>query len=151
MSAANGTAAAIARSRWRWSAAGAGIAAAIALPFAALNYRHDTADARDRTLADATWRINVAQRIRFGAELEPPVNTWLVNTGYGGAEPVGETWTDPPLLSLAEEAGEGEMTREYEFDGRWLAYGHWITGTEVLVTVVELDDELGAVTAARIR
>lgn len=151
MTAANGTAAAIARSRWRWSAAAAAAAAVIAVPLAALNYRHDTADARDRTLAEAVERVDAAQRIRFGATVDPPPNTWLVNTEYGGAEPVGETWTDPPLLSLAEEAGQGDMTRSYEFDGRWLAYGHWLTGTEVLVAVIERDDELGAVTAARIR
>lgn len=45
----------------------------------------------------------------------------------GWSNPLGETWTEPPLLSLAEPALGGEAVREYDFDGRWSRHlvGGW--------------------------
>ncbi|MEL7158434.1 MAG: HAMP domain-containing sensor histidine kinase, partial [Actinomycetota bacterium] len=131
--------------RWRLRGAVlAGVAVlALLLPLAAFGYQRqvgaikaDTrSDARDRVETGLVWRST-------DGFVDPPGNTWLVNPDANWSDPLGETWTDPPLFSLAWPALEGEALREYDFEGSWLAYSLGIGNEEVLVTVVERDDEI---------
>lgn len=135
----------------RWALAAAGLTAAFVAPFAVLGYRAAADDARADTEAWARNRVYDAQRLRMGAEVEAPDNTWLVNPVDGWSEQLGEVWADPPLLSLASEGMGGQSIRRYDFDGAWLGYAHWITANEVLVTVVERDVEMESISLARLR
>jgi two-component system, OmpR family, sensor kinase len=142
--------AAVSRTRWPWSAAAGAFTLALVGPLALVSYRHAATAAHDLTLSWAVDRIDDAQRIRAGAELEEPVNTWLVDPTSGYSQAIGEVWIDPPLVSLATDAVGSESVRQYEFDGSWLAYSHWIVDNQVLVTVVERDQELATVRRAQI-
>ncbi len=71
---------------------------------------------------------------------------------------MGETWTEPPLLTLAGPVvGDGDpivvgsLQRAYDFDGPWLAAGRWHNANEVVLTVVERGDQDEAVRLAKVR
>lgn len=75
----------------------------------------------------------------------------MVNPIDGWWDPVGETWTQPPLANLAGTAhgDPAPQVQEYDFEGRWLAYSRWIGGNDVLVTVIDRTPELDAIATAR--
>lgn len=139
------------RTRLLW-AVGAGVVALVAMaPVAFAAYRGDVDRARADTVALASERIDLANASQREDGPEPPDNTWYLNVEEGWISPFGEVYTDPPLLSLAEPAVGGSAVREYDFDGVWLAFGRWVGGDEVLVSVVERDDQDRAVTIARVQ
>lgn len=140
------------RSRLRWSVAGAVLVLALVTPLAVLLHRSQVAEIEHDTLRWAEERVEQAFLVRWtGAEIDDPANTWLVNPAADYSEPLGETWTDPPLFTLADAALGGSHTQQYNFEGEWLAYGFWVGGDEVIVTVVERDDEISAITGSRWR
>ncbi len=73
-----------------------------------------------------------------------PGNTWLVNVEDRWTNPVGDTWIEPPLFTLAETTWGSPTFDEFEFDGvTYLSYSvpipiegqEW---REAFVTTVDL-------------
>lgn len=137
----------------RWFALGAALLTLVLVsPVAVVAYRRSAEAARQDTVDWANSRLDQAQ-VFFRTGQEPPQNTWQVNVDEGFSSPLGETWTDPPLTSLAEPAAiaGGTAEREFDFDGEWTAVARWISGPDVLVTVVERGDQEAAIAAAQRR
>lgn len=132
---------------------GAGLLALLLVsPLAYIGARRAADGARSETLAWANSRLDDGVVYLRSGDVElPPPNTWQVNTDEGWVNSLGDTWTNPPVISLAEGAGDGTGIREFDFDGKWLGVGRWIGGVEVLVSVVERDDEARAISSARWR
>lgn len=140
------------RTRFRWSLAAAALVLAMLSPLAISAYRRQVDQIKRDTFAWARDRVETGLLVRnTEADVDVPGNTWLVNPVENYTEPIGETWTDPPLFSLAHAALGGSNSQEYNFEGQWLAYGLWVGGDDVIVTVVERDEEIAAVGSARLR
>ena len=138
--------------RLRWTALAMGVALAILIPAAVVGFQRQSDAIKAETEAYARQRIETVLLSRVGpAERDLPGNTWQVNLEGGWSTPVAETWTEPPLLSLAGEAEGGTAFREYDFEGPWLAYGVWLGDETVVVTVVERGEEINRISAARWR
>ena len=78
-----------------------------------------------------------------GSEDGEPFNTWQVNPEGEWQDAYGDTWVEPPLFTIAENARSvGEpIFEEFQQNGPWLAYADpGDSGSEesVLVTTVEL-------------
>lgn len=139
------------RHRWLVSIGAAVLALALLAPLAVMAFGRDADQARRDTVAWAEENLTLAMSARLSDEFEPPANTWQVNVADGWADPLGETWTEPPLMALAEPALDGVIEREFDFDGRWLAVARPMGGPNVLLTVVGRDDQEQAIAAARLR
>ncbi len=147
--------------RQRAAASGGAFALALLLlaPLAFVAYRRAVQQAEAETLEWAESRLDQALASFRSEDIEPPDNTWLVNPTDGWSNPLGETWTEPPLLTLAApvigDGGDpivtGSLQRAYEFDGPWLAAGRWHNANEVVLTVVERGDQDAAVRWAKVR
>ncbi|MEM9655277.1 MAG: HAMP domain-containing sensor histidine kinase [Actinomycetota bacterium] len=140
--------------RWRigWTAVAVGVALVIMAPLGYLGFRQEVAGIKAETEAWAVYKVETALLDRIAdVDRDPPDNTWLVNTEGGWSEPAGETWTEPPLLSLADAALGGTATREYNFEGDWLAYAVWVGEDNVVVSVVDRGGEIEEIGAARLR
>ena len=137
--------------RLRWTAAAAVTALFIVAPLAYLGHQREVVGIKADTAAWATENVEAALLLRISdVDRDPPDNTWLVNPEDGWSDPIGEIWTEPPLLSIADSAIGGSVFREYDFEGQWLAYGVWLGGDEAAVTVVARDDEVNAITSSRL-
>lgn len=142
------------RDRWRlrWTAAAVVAALLILAPLGYLGHRRQVVGIKADTEAWAASQVETALLLRVGdVDREPPDNTWQVNPEGGWSDPIGDTWTEPPLLSLAVSALGGVSTREYDFEGEWLAYAVWIGGDNVIVTVVDRGGEIEEIAAARLQ
>lgn len=72
-----------------------------------------------------------------------PFNTWRVNPVDEWHFPYGNTWIEPPLFTMAEQAYEsGNPTFiEFEQDGPWLAYAEpFEDSNEVVIAAVDLSE-----------
>ena len=80
-------------------------------------------------------------------------NTWLVNIDERRSLPLGETWVEPPLQRIAEQAiaFEAPVSERYREDGQFLLYARGVSANEVLVTALTLDSFDGAASATRLR
>lgn len=70
-----------------------------------------------------------------------PFNTWRVNPVDEWLFPYGNTWIEPPLFTMADEAYESGNATFIEFvqDGPWLAYAEpFEDSTEVVIAAVDL-------------
>lgn len=147
--------------RQRAAVAGGSFLLALLLlaPLAYLAFRRDAERAEANTLEWAESRLDQALASFRSEDIEAPANTWLVNPVDGWSNPLGETWTEPPLLTLAGpvigDGGDptvtGSLYRAYDFDGPWLAAGRWHNANEVVLTVVERGDQDGAIRLAKAR
>ncbi len=142
---------AIRRQRIQFSVGAFVLALALVAPLTVIAAGRAADRARLETNDWAQGQLNDALLMFRTDEVEPPPNTWQVNVADRWSNPLGETWTDAPLLSLADSAFGGSSTREYEFDGPWFAAARWIGGDEVLVTVVDRQPQQDAIGTARIR
>ncbi|MGI9599031.1 MAG: sensor histidine kinase [Acidimicrobiales bacterium] len=135
-----------------WFSLGAGIVAlGLLAPLAFVAYGRDADRARQETLDWAEENLTNAMLVWRTDEIEPPANTWEINVDDGWAQPFGESWIDPPLQVLGQEVRDGTEVRDFDFNGRWLAMGHWTGGSNVILTVVERDTQVAAVARARYR
>ncbi len=141
------------KSRQRRMSAGAFVLGLVLLaPLAWVAYQGEADAARQRTLDRAFGNLDESLLfLRLGDEVAPPVNTWHADSEAGWINPVGDTWTEPPLTNLVQSVGTGTMVREYDFDGQWLAAGKWVGGAEILLTVVGREQQEADVAAARWR
>lgn len=131
---------------------GAGLLAlALLAPLAFVAFGRDADQARRDTVAWADENLALAMTSKLNGDIEPPDNTWQVEVVDGWSDPLGATWTEPPIQALAEPALDGVIEREFDFDGRWLAVARPIGPTTVLLTVVGRDDQEQAIAAARLR
>ncbi len=71
---------------------------------------------------------------------DPSDNTWLVNTTDDWSSPQGETWVEPPLITLVDRANGRESFQRFEQDGTWLAYVRPIDDVNFAVNAVYLED-----------
>ncbi len=129
---------------------GVGVALATLGPLAIVGAGRSADRARQETRDWAESNIDQAFLTFRTEEVGPPPNTWVVNVENEWIDPLGETWTNPPLLALAQSAGDGSMERAYEFEGPWFAAGQWIGVENVIVTVVPRDDEVREIRNARL-
>lgn len=116
-------------------------AAALALvlvgPIAYVAYRHDVDQARQETETFAKDSIRQALGFWRDNEETAPDNVWQVNPIDGWFDPFGATDTEPSIMSLAEPAiDNGSHTKEYDFDGQWLAHAERVSDTDVVLAVV---------------
>ena len=115
----------------------AGLALVLVGPLAFLAYRSAVSNAEERTLAAADESIDDAIKYWRNNDLEAPANVWQVNPVDEWFDPFGEVDTEPSIMSLAEPALEfGSNTKEYDFDGQWLAHAERFGESEVLLAVV---------------
>lgn len=141
------------RARLLWSLAATILLALVLAPLTVIALRRSAGAARDQTLNWARDASSAAVTYRATGMGEPPGNTWAVNPIDGWAEEMGETWTEPPLLSLANDVVESPspVVQEYDYEGAWLSYSQWVGGNDVLVSVVGREDEIAAISADRWR
>ncbi len=126
-------------------------ALAVIVPLSVVGHRRQADQARDELEAWAAFNVAEAFAATRMEDGPTPGNTWIVNVAGPWWEPFGEVWTEPPLLSLAQDAQAGSFWRDYDFDGPWLAHARPIGNDDVLVTVVEGTDYEGAVRSSSIR
>jgi signal transduction histidine kinase len=76
----------------------------------------------------------------FNDEVFDPGNTWRVNVPDEWNFAYGDTWVEPPLMTISERAVEGAYPAwiEFEQDGPWLAYAEPVSEFEAVVTAVPL-------------
>jgi len=70
-----------------------------------------------------------------------PFNTWRVNVEGNWRNQFGDTWIEPPLMTIAQNAlnNGGPIYEDFESDGTWLAYAEPVDGDgHVIVTAVDL-------------
>lgn len=70
-----------------------------------------------------------------------PNNTWRVSPSDGWRNPFGDTWVEPPLQTIAENAlnNGGPTYAEFDSDGAWLAYAEPVDADDqVVVTAIDL-------------
>ncbi len=70
-----------------------------------------------------------------------PFNTWRVNPGANWRNPFGNTWIEPPLFTIAEQAldNDGPTYVDFESNGAWLAYAEPVdVDGSVVVTAIDL-------------
>jgi signal transduction histidine kinase len=142
------------KDRWRlrWTAIAVVASLLILAPLGYLGHRRQVVGIKADTEAWAASQVETALLMRVAdVDREPPGNTWQVNPEGGWSDPIGETWTEPPLLSLADSALGGISTREYDFEGEWLAYAVWIGDDNVIVSVVDRGEEIEEIAAARLQ
>ncbi len=123
----------------------------LGLPLAIAGYRSASSEIRERTIADGESQITAALMHFINENVEAPGNVWRVNVADEWSDPIGEVWTTPPLLGLAEPAVGGTAITDYEYEGRWTAVASWVAGDDVLVTVVDREPETSARRWAAIR
>ncbi len=109
----------------------------LAGPLVWLAYRDSIDDARADTQADADEAIAGAIRYWRDNDEPAPKNVWQVNPDGDWFSAFGEVDTEPSIMTLAAPALEtGTNTREYDFDGQWLAHAEKWAEEEVLLAVV---------------
>lgn len=133
---------------------GASFAAGLAVlilvsPLCWLGARRSADVARNETRILAETRVADALLSMRTDEFEDPPNVWVVDHVDEWSSPLGDTWTQPPLLSLADLAFAGPNTREYDFEGKWLATAESIGGNQVLVAVIERDAQDSTIASAQ--
>lgn len=122
---------------------------ALVAPLCITGARRSAEVARDRTETTADERMTEALRAWRTDEIEAPENVWVVNVDGEWFDTFGETTVEPPLFALSEVAFEDPNTREFDFDGKWLAQAEWVGGDDVLVAVVDRSDQDTAIASAR--
>lgn len=122
---------------------------ALVAPLCLLGARRSADVARDRTEASADQRMTEALVAWRTDEIDAPDNVWVVNNSGEWFDTLGETTIEPPLFALSEVAFEDPNTREFDFDGQWLAQAEWVGGDDVVVAVVDRSDQDAAIAAAR--
>jgi len=68
-------------------------------------------------------------------------NTWQVNPGEGWNDPLGDTWVEPPLITVAQEAVDsgGPVAQRFAQGGTdFLVFGRQLDGANAVVTALEL-------------
>lgn len=142
-------------SGWKRIAAalGTGLLAFAAVgPLCLLAYNSDRDAAKRATLDVARGRIEQVLVSWRDEGVEIPGNVWRANPNGEWFDAVGEVWTDPQVMSLAEPvASGGELIQEYTFNGEWLAVAQWVGGDDVLVSVVGRDNEVAAISSLKRR
>lgn len=118
-------------------------------PLCILGARRSADVARDRTEARADERMTEALVAWRTDQIDAPDNVWVVNTNGEWFDTFGASTVEPPLFTLSEVAFEDPNTREFDFDGQWLAQAEWVGGDDVVVAVVDRSDQDGAIAAAR--
>lgn len=119
------------------------LALAIVGPLCFLGYRNSVESRREET------RMWAQENIRQGLlnwrddTVEAPANVWQVNPVDEWFNVLGEAWTNPPIVTLAEPAMEfGSTEQEFDFvDGQWFAYGEWVGRDEVFLAVVDRSEQ----------
>lgn len=142
------------KDRWRLRFTALSVVAALIVlaPLGYFGHRRQVVGIKADTAAWAASQVETALLLRISdVDRDPPGNTWVVNPEDGWSDPIGETWTEPPLLSLADSALGGVSSREYDFEGEWLAYAVWTGGNEVVVTVVDRGLEIEDINGARLQ
>jgi signal transduction histidine kinase len=135
-----------------WFSAGAGLVVLLLVaPVAMVAFGRDAERARADTESWTAENLMLALAISRGRPADPPDNTWEVNAADGWDAPLGATWTDPPLQSLAETVINGAPLREFDFDGTWTAAGVPLNDDMVLLTVVPRETQDATIAAARVR
>ncbi len=112
-------------------------AAIVVVPLAAVGYGRSVDRARADIEAVAEYNVDqaaLAMRTEDGPE---PGNTWIINVEGEWWDTFGDTWVEPPLLSLGEAGLYGEHWREFDLGGPLLGYSRGIGNDESLVTVVD--------------
>lgn len=138
------------RRRRIWQSGLAGLVVLVLVgPLCVIGANRSAALARDSTRRAADSQMNEALRSWRTAEVEPPSNVWVVNTNGEWFDPFGDPTIEPPLFALSEIAFEEPNTREFDFDGKWLALAEWVGGEDVLVAVVDRSGQDAAIASAR--
>ncbi len=121
-------------------------------PLAYRAHTNDRDNSKQETYVEARGRIeDTLVNMRIGGG-NPVGNVWLAVPEDGYFEPIGETWTSPQVVTLTEPVQNGgELIREYEFDGKWLAVSQWIGDRTVLLTVIGRDSEATEISQSRTR
>lgn len=120
-------------------------------PLAFRAFTNDRDNAKQDTYLQARARIDDTLVAWRTDTTDLPGNVWVARPAEGFWEAVGQTWTTPQVLTLTDpvRAG-GELIREYEFDGKWLAVSQFVGEETVILTVVGRDQEAVDVQRARL-
>lgn len=137
------------RSRLIASGVAGVVVLALVAPLCFIGARRSAEVARDRTETSADERMTEALRAWRTDEIDPPENVWIVNVNGEWFDTFGETNIEPPLFALSEVAFEQPNTREFDFDGQWLAQAEWVGGDDVVVAVVDRSAQDAAIASAR--
>lgn len=121
-------------------------------PLAFRAYADDRDNARQDTYLQARSRIDDTLIGWRTDTTDMPGNVWVAIPDDGFWEPVGQTWTTPQVLTLTDpvKAG-GELIREYEFDGKWLAVSQYVGERTVILTVIGRDKEAEDISRVRLQ
>lgn len=108
------------------------------------------------TVAALTWYAasTASNRIYESAEREAsdnaasgaidpdnaPDNIWNVNVADGWSDSIAEATVEPPLFTIADNAGDSETYQRFEQDGTWLAYARAFDDDSYVVSAVYLED-----------
>ncbi len=95
--------------------------------------------------------VAVATEWAVATEEVELANTWLVNPVDEWTDPQGDAWVEPPLFTIASNAGGHPSFGRFEQDGRWLSYTQPVDGQNVIVTAVELGSFDSDVSSLRLR
>ncbi len=120
-------------------------------PLAYRAYTNDRYNAKQDTYLQARSRIDDTLVAWRTETTDLPGNVWVAVPEDEFWEPVGQTWTTPQVLTLAEPVmAGGELVREYEFDGKWLAVSQYVGERTVILTVIGRDQEAVDISEARL-
>lgn len=122
---------------------------ALVAPLCFLGARRSAEVARDTTAATADARMTEALRSWRTDEIEGPDDVWIVNINGEWFDTFGESTIEPPLFALSEVAFEEPNTREFDFDGQWLAQAEWVGGDDVVVAVVDRSAQDAAIASSQ--
>jgi len=83
---------------------------------------------------------------------EEPSNTWYVNIDDDWTSAYGETWVEPPLITIAREAlWFGDNHHRFSQDGEWLATARAVNDSEAIIAVIEFSEFQGDASSLRWR
>lgn len=132
------------RTRLRLAGAFGLVALVVVAGFAVWAVAAETAAIEDRARAAATDTVNQALAAADRTTLDL-ANTWQVNPDPDGqwATPFGETWVEPPLYTVAEQALDADAAAEARFvqdDTDFLVLGTPLQDGTAIVTALDLTD-----------
>jgi signal transduction histidine kinase len=141
------------RTRLRLTAAYGLVALVVVSGFAMWAVAAETAAIRDRARAEAAGTVTEALVASDRATLDL-ANTWQVNPDPDGqwSTPFGETWVEPPLTTVAQQALDADATAEARFvqdETDFLVLGTPLEDGTAIVTALDLTDAQSQIGWAR--
>ena len=79
-------------------------------------------------------------------------NTWIVNPDQNYATPLGDTWVEPPLFTIANNASpDWVLFERFEQNGSWLAVARMINDFDSMIIVQDFGEAEASASSLRWR